>query len=206
MCRFTMAFFNFIIPAIATVLTGWNVYYQYQAVQIMKASAVSQRQRAAAAPKSWWSSPQIWIVALLAAVTWIPWIYGLINTPSSGAEYGYSSWGVLPDGELYYSTIFNESKPDRKLILVSFHRSALVDIKDQTSLQRSEPYDYTTGLKTLVIDPDQKFRNEAAFGASPSFVLLDMPNTVNKSQFSTIRQAVAIGGKILPIGLIDAPK
>jgi hypothetical protein len=198
--RASMLFYDTIIGTIALVLAGGNLYYQREAVQLMKARAVSPRQRAAMAAKSWWRSPQVAVVTLLAALTWVPWIYGLVSPPADDAYYvgEQVQWGGLPDGEQYVSVILKETKPDRKVILVALHYSGIGDIKDAVGLQKSKPYDYTKGLQTFIVDPDQGFRNAAsAVKLRVSFILLDIPNTITPDQFSTIRQAVALGGKII---------
>jgi hypothetical protein len=50
----------------------------------------------------------------------------------------------------------------------------------------------------VIIDPDQTFRDERKRGVSgTSYYLVEVPKEVLPSQFSTLRQAEALGGKII---------
>jgi hypothetical protein len=193
----SMLFYEAIIGTIALLLAGGNLYYQREAVRVMRASAVSPRQRAAMAAISWWRSPQVAIVTLLAALTWGPFVYGLLSPSVTEFEDQYA-WGALPSGETYLTVGIKTTKPDKKIILVALHYRGLGDIKDQSGIQKSLPYDYTAGLTTFVVDPDQTFRNETASGMKGvSLILLEVPKNVSGDQFSTIRKAIDLGGKII---------
>lgn len=191
-------FYNLIIPLIATALTGWNAYYAREAVLLMRASAVSPRKRAEMAAKSWWKTPQVAILLVLVLLTWVPFVYGLVR-PSDISEFeDQYAWGTLTNGKSYFTVGLKSTKPDRKLILVALHYHGLGDIKDQPGIQKSLPYDYTAGLLTLIVDPDQRFRSETAAGEKGvTLLLLEVPSTVGRDQFSTVRQAISVGGKLV---------
>lgn len=192
-------FYNLIIPLIGVALTGWNVYYQREAVRLMRGSAVSPRARAAMAAVSWWKTPQVALMVGLMLLTWVPFGYGLIYPPYDEAAFADEiKWGGLLDGAQYMSVILKQTKQNHKIILVVLHYSGLGDIKDQTNIEKSEPYDYIKGLNTFIVDPNENFRREVAAGKrAVSFLLLDVPAVVPPAQFSTIRQAIALGGSIV---------
>ena len=195
-----MLAYEAIVGTIALLFTAGNLYYQREAVRLMRASAVSPRQRAAMAAMSWWKSPQTAIMALLVVMAWTPWIYGLVYPATDDSAFAAEDykWGALPDGEPYVSVILKDNKPERKIILVALHYHGFGDIKDQPGIQKSLPYDYVRGLNTFILDPDQSFRSETAAGQQAvSMMLLDVPNSVGRDQFSTIRQGIAVGAKII---------
>jgi hypothetical protein len=192
-------FYNLIIPLIGLILMGGSLYYAREQVRIMKAApSTNQRAKvvAAVSARPWWKSWQLAVMAVLMALTWVPFVYGLIYPPPILAE--QYAWGTLPTGDLYLTANFSRSKPDRRIVFVALHYRGLGDLKDQTGIQKSLPYDYEAGLHTFVIDPDQGFRNERAAGqAQVTYMLLEMPPNVSTNQFSTIRQAISLGGNVI---------
>jgi hypothetical protein len=192
--------YTLVMGTIGTFLTGWSLYYQHQNNALVRANMASghPQRAAAAAIKPWWKTPGVRVMVILAALAWVPSIFSLFASHPVEPITDIYKWGVFPNGDLYFTTYFTENKPDRKIMLVAFHATGLVDFKDEKNLQKSELYDYTSGLNTLLIDPDENFRSEAKTGIVPSFILLDIPNTLNKDAFSTIRQAIAMGAKQIP--------
>ncbi len=198
-------FYNLIIPLIGLILMAGSLYYAREQVRIMKAApSANQRAKAVAvvSARPWWKSWQLAVMAVLFALTWVPFGYGLLFPPVEFAQ--EMKWGGLPDGDLYVSVILPKAKSDRKIVLVALHYNGRGDIKDAKGIQKSEPYDYGAGLQTFIVAPDQTFRNEAAAGMrGVTFLLLDLPNTVNEAQFSTVRQAIALGGKVVATRAVD---
>lgn len=195
-----MGIYNLLIAIIATIFAGWNLYYQREAVRLMKISTMSARQRAVlGTPKPWWRNSQVGIVALLAALTWVPWVYGL--SPFSIIEYPAvetAHFGDLSDGDLYVLPTLKETKSDKKIIAAVLLYPGVVDIMDTQGLQKSEAYDFTKGQKICLISPDQSFRNARRNGVrNENFFLLEVPAAVTKDQFSTLRQAIGLGAKII---------
>jgi hypothetical protein len=194
-------FYNLVFPLIGLILMAGSLYYAREQVRLMKAAAsANQRARlaAAASNRPWWKSWQLAVMAVLMALTWVPFVYGLVH-PSDILEFeDQYAWGTLPSGEAYLTVGLKSTKPDKKLILVALHYNGLGDFKDQSGIQKSLPYDYTAGLLTMVVDPDQRFRNETAAGMKTiNFLLLEVPSNISRDQFSTVRQAISIGGKLV---------
>ena len=198
-CTFMLTFEALV--GVAALLVGvGNLYYQREAVRLMKASAVSPRRRAEVANLSWWKNRTTALMAVLVLLTWGPFAYNLATQKPLPSEPppGNYNWGTLSDGEIYYSLPIAETKPDRRLVLTALHYNGLGDIKDVGGIQKSKPYDFVRGIATLIIDPDQRFRNETAAGMKQvTFVLLDTPQNLSPDQFSTIRQATNLGATLL---------
>jgi len=194
-----MVLYNIIVGTIALIFAGFTLYYQHQSVALMRSAPMSARQRAAMTPPApWWKTRQVAAIALLAALTWVPWVYGLVYPQPLESAVGDFTYGRLPDGDMYVLAVLKNDKPDKKLIAVAFHYKGFVDENDAKDLQKSETYDYTKGQKILLIDPDEKFRNEVKAGLmGTNYRLLEIPNTVTKDQFSTLRQAAGVGGRVI---------
>jgi hypothetical protein len=189
--------YYFVVGIITLLVAIASLYYQHETVRLMKVGASNARQRAAAATgKPWWQSSQVLAVLLLASLTWVPWVYGLVvqeATPLVAINYG-----VLPDGNYFIRPVMKDTKPGKKLIGLVFHWKGEVDILDTKGLQKSEPYDYTKGEKFLLITPDEQFRADVQRGdAGTNYWVLEVPDNIDKTQFSTIRQAQKLGAKIV---------
>lgn len=195
-----MELYSFIMAAIGTLLTAGSLYYSREQVRLMKvAPSANQRAKvvAAVSARPWWKSGQLAVMGVLMVLTWVPFVYGLAFPAVSEFEDQYA-WGTLPDGAPYLTVGLKTSKPDKRIILIALHYRGFGDIKDQSGIQKSLPYDYTAGLSTFVVDPSQTFRNETTAGMKGvSFVLLEVPKNVSGDQFSTIRKAIDLGGKII---------
>lgn len=106
---------------------------------------------------------------------------------------------VLPDGRLSTKLDLRENKPDRKIVIVALHYYGTVDGLDQTGLQKSSLFDYRIGEQTIIIQPDAKFIREAP-NYSTNFYLVDLPNGVSETQFSTLRQTFQLGAYLTFLG------
>lgn len=133
----------------------------------------------------------------MAALTCVPWVYGLISQETTAIDaifYG----GPLPDGNYYITPVMRDTKPGRKIMGVIFHYRGDVDVLDIKGLQKSEPHDYVKGQNVFIITPDDQFRSEVQKGyVGTNYFLFDVPDTMTKESFVTIRQAERDGAKII---------
>jgi hypothetical protein len=80
-----------------------------------------------------------------------------------------------------------------KLVGVCFHANTIAsDVRDRV-LQKSVAYDIVDEPEALRIDLDEGFQKEELSVRGTSYALLLVPKNVSPSQFSTIRQAEAMG-------------
>ena len=79
-----------------------------------------------------------------------------------------------------------------------FHYKGDVDVLDIKGLQKSEPHDYVKGQNFFIITPDEQFRSEVQKGyVGTNYFLFDVPDTMTKDSFVTIRLAERDGAKII---------
>ncbi len=89
-------------------------------------------------------------------------------------------------------------KDNYRVIGIAFHASGAVDMKDIDSLNKTGPHDIAAGDIPMTIDFDSKFLDEMSHGVrGTNYTALLIPNTVEPSQFSTIRQAESMGAIII---------
>jgi hypothetical protein len=191
--------YNFLVGVGTLLVSGALLYYTRESVSLMRDS-MSARQRAAADKTPWWRTKPVIAVVILAALTWVPWIYGLAYPARAPAteEVSDYNYGNLPDGDQFILATLKTTKPDKKVIGMVLHYNGLVDIKDAKGLQKSAPYDYTEGQKIILIDPDETFRREVQLGArGTNYFIIEVPKNVSSDQFNTLRQAENLGGTII---------
>jgi hypothetical protein len=137
-------------------------------------------------------------VALTGAV-WQQLRGPLSQTPQNNIGAASKEWdsftvGILPGNNFYVKTYLLNNKPDKKIIAVAFLKDTSKDDND-IMLQKSERYDYTRGERFFQINTNQDFKGRMHKGSQVSVVLLEVPDSVTPEQFSTLRQAEALGAK-----------
>jgi hypothetical protein len=95
------------------------------------------------------------------------------------------------------STVVLETKPNKKLMAIVFIYDPRLDPKDTQGLQKSELYDYTKGPHIFLVSTDSTFGSKLRPGTSIDGFILEIPNHITSDQFSTLRQAEALGSVIL---------
>jgi hypothetical protein len=111
--------YNFIVAFIALLVGAGVLYYTRESVLLMR-SSMSARRRAAASATPWWRTWQVLAIAVLVALTWVPWVYGLIRPTETEALFGYT-YGTLPTGDDYILGDLVDTKPDKKIIGAVLH-------------------------------------------------------------------------------------
>lgn len=152
-----------------------------------------------------------WPVVLgLMASCWLPYLLSRQQLPDVQEEdiayfrtYGPlappgSDWRKNPflkvetKGEL-----FRPYRNSYYLAAVAFHQIS-VDLPDVPNLQKSGSYDIKDGRITMAIQLDQQFINAIGQGAvNTNYALLLVPNKVRMDQFETLRQATALGVRVM---------
>jgi len=98
-------------------------------------------------------------------------------------------------------TFLSSYQKDYRLAAVAFRYYGNGDIKDASNLQKSGLYDIENGKITIFIHLDEQFMRTMQHGEiRTNYFLLLVPNKVQPSQFSTLRQAESLGAKILQGG------
>jgi hypothetical protein len=121
------------------------------------------------------------------------WGGGEFKTPQEG----HSILLIDGNGILSYQNDF-------KIAGVAFHYSGATDVKDVSALNKTNLYDIGPNDITMVVEWNQAFLDEMAHGVhGTSYMALLVPNTVRMDEFSTIRQAEAMGVKV--IGRVAGP-
>ena len=111
---------------------------------------------------------------------------------------------ITADGHLLRSRIADYDR--YKIAGVCYHYEGLGDVQDVQDLQKSELHDIVEGDIIIGIKLDQKFMNTwlQERKSNTNYVLVLVPNGINMNQFSTMRQAMALGVKPLN-GAIGPP-
>jgi hypothetical protein len=93
---------------------------------------------------------------------------------------------------------FESFRSDFKLAAVAFQEEGRV-IYDIDRLQKSRLYTITDDWITIVIPLDSTYRLHFTPLCCPSYMLLAVPDGVSMEDFRTVRQAEALGVKILHV-------
>jgi len=116
-------------------------------------------------------------------------------TPSSSSQLGLYD---LTNRQLQMTVASARANKDQKFLDVAFHYKGEVDFEDVSELQKSALYDVRVGAQVMIFRYDEKFAAEWASGIkTTSYILLIVPSTVRPEDFSTIRQALSKGAKIV---------
>jgi hypothetical protein len=188
--------FNLLVAVVGLIVMAYTAHLTRRQVRMTEANAVVV-ESTSAPMRRWWRAPTFLAVAFMAFLTWVPWIYGMTHHSAPKTEVWY---GELPDRQLYVTIDLKEEKPDRKVAVVVFHYYGTTDAMDQIGLQKSKLFDYRSGLRTILIQPDNKFIQEAVPGRVAYYYLISVPTGVSEDQFSTLRQAEKFGAELIYLG------
>jgi hypothetical protein len=110
-------------------------------------------------------------------------------------------WGYQPPNE--NEITFDGSKllslqNDYKIVGVALHYDGKEDVLDENNLLVSSEYSITPFPMTMVIPWSSQYTSEVEAGEkNTTYYLLALPNGMTTGQFSTLRQAKALGAIIL---------
>jgi hypothetical protein len=124
----------------------------------------------------------------------------MIRTPAQPAI-GVTGWGGFTPslGTMPIFVVVNETNPDIKLMGIAYHYVGDIDVMDVSELQKSALYDARRGAEVILIKASNTFIAEMASGLHfrTNYVLLAVPAKLGNPQFSTLRQAFALGIKTI---------
>jgi hypothetical protein len=87
---------------------------------------------------------------------------------------------------------------DFKVAGLVLHYSGKTDLKDVSELTKTGLYDIAPNEIIMIVDLNQTFLDEMAHGISgTNYIAILVPNDVRLDQFATIRQAEAMGVKVI---------
>ncbi len=146
------------------------------------------------------------ISAVLALAAWLPYYLGppIINLDAGAA---LTSWGFYPQNSTTPTECLLTVNPNKLgryrltyrvgAIVVRYNGSP--DFKDATPLYKSTLYDIPESGSpfAVVIAIDSVFLKSQG---APNFQLLLVPKNVHMEDFSTLRQAEAMGAKVIGMG------
>jgi len=124
---------------------------------------------------------------------------GLAGPNAELPHYQYVfEWGVAAgSNDLKLGTNgqwFSSKSSGYKLAAIAFHYRGDLDVLDTSDLQKSALYDIVPGTVMMRIKTDDAFRQRFKSGARvTNYVLLLVPHGVSMEQFSTLREAIAVG-------------
>jgi hypothetical protein len=189
-----------IVPLLAVLIAGISLYYQREQLRLMRES-VSKKKAQSFTPgwKFYW--PMV-ATALLALSTWGPFVlqhyssddvFGrvVLTWGGGGADAGFTKITVKPSLLVNYQEGF-------RLAGICFLYSGLGDALDETGLQKSALRDIENGDQLEITIPlDVDFRSKLRQASTATYAVLIVPKHVRMDQFSTLRQAQALGGKVI---------
>jgi hypothetical protein len=188
--------YQLILGMLALAVAVYSAFLQRQAL-IMTAS----KREESAILQRWWRSPSIVALVLLTVLAWTPWaVTAWKNWGIERVGIGVIGWGQIPQDAnlLEIALVGTEIKPAYKLIGIATHYRGSTDIMDWSPLEISAPYDFRLGQQIVIIQPSQSFLNDVKAGAhNTQYFLLMIPANIKTTQFKTLREAVALGGKFL---------
>ena len=190
--------YQLFIAVLAVAIAGYTAHLQREQIKIMKAGQESLPGLPRPAP--WWRMSPVIAVFALALLTWVPWVWATWITPMSQPQVAVASWGLydLTNRQLQMTVASARANKDQKFLDVAFHYKGEVDFEDVSELQKSALYDVRVGAQVMIFRYDEKFAAEWASGIkTTSYILLIVPSTVRPEDFSTIRQALSKGAKIV---------
>lgn len=185
------------ITVLALLVAIYAAYNQREQTRMMRATTPS-----APLPQSkyWWASRPMVAMAVLVILAWTPQLLSWWNAPPPSAfVYQFGPYPAL-DRTLFMqadTTNINKYASDYKLIGVAFHYLANGDVKDLDKLQKSPPFDIVPNAQ-IFIHLDDDFVQEMKSGIGhTNYVLLMVPNGLSPDKFSTLRQAISLGAKVI---------
>jgi hypothetical protein len=191
---------------------GYNIVLQRRQIALM--SKAKPKKGAATEPPSFWGSYGRYFVMLgFIGLAWAPYAIDLIWSPPHLTEFSYMTiWGPnSPPGQqptigglktllaVANGRTLTSYSANYKLAAIAFHYYGMSDVDDVSTLQKSNLYDIKDQEAINILIPvTDVFREEMAHaGWGTNYGLLLVPNGVSMDQFSTIRQAKALGVKVM---------
>lgn len=110
------------------------------------------------------------------------------------------SFGIDPLGlkALVNGKCFSGGESKYAVTVVAFHSSGVNDVLDEPVTAKSGLHDIVDGDAFMSLAADQKFIDEVNAGAHGTiYMLLLVPKTLAMSQFTSMRQAKALGIQIV---------
>lgn len=187
-----------IIPILGLGIAGYTAYLQRKQVKLMTAG--QETLPGLPTPPPWWRAPPVIAVFALALLAWIPWVWTTWVAPKNQPDVAVASWGLfnLTDRQLQMTVASARKNDNEKFLAIAFHYKGDVDFEDVTELQKSALYDVRVGAQVMVFRYDEKFAAEWAAGLrNTTYILLTVPTNLRPEDFSTIRQAISKGAKIV---------
>lgn len=189
--------YQLLVAVLALGIAGYTALLQHRQVKLMEAGQEDLPGLSRAA--KWWKAPPVLAVFALALLTWAPWVVTAIKPkPFVISAFG---WGGinLTNGTLPIVAVMSATNPSIKLMAIAFHYSGTTDFTDVKQLQKSALYDVRQGTQIMMIQADSDFiddvTNKKQIGTN--FMLLTVPVTLGNPEFSTLRQAFAMGIQIV---------
>ena len=140
----------------------------------------------------------------MALLVWVPWAISYFNR-APAPTIGIGGWGTQnAAGGLPITVVMIKEDPTIRLIGIAYHYDGFGDVFDAKGLQKSAPYDVRIGSIIILIKPDAEFLNEVTSGkhVRTNYVLISIPASLGDNpNFSTLRQATALGAKVLWTGI-----
>jgi len=190
------------IPVVTLGVAIYGTVLQRRQVQLM--SAVKPYKRDTAQPV-WWRSPIITAMGLLVLLAWVPLVIEIVTPKPQQPMIGVASWGGLDlsQGTMPIIAVMTQSNPDLKLMGIAYHYDGQTDFTDVKALQKSALYDVRQGAETVLIKADTDFVNEVMSGkhVRTNYILMTIPAKLEQPQFSTLRQAFAMGAQVVWTGV-----
>jgi hypothetical protein len=202
-----------VVSFLCFIFTAISAYYQREAVVLMKVGMSTKKRNEYEQNTRWWWWPII-VMVLLSGSAWIP--YWL--TPENLSEQvKIMGWGPdAPNGTLMNinalqnlkvsadgSHASSSTREKYRMAAVALHSDGSKDPDDVEILARSAEHDIVDGNVPILLPVTERFR--ADYGpllhwVGTGYLLLLVPKPVSMESFETIRQAKALGVKVVGTG------
>lgn len=213
--------YQFWLPLALTAIIGaigaYGTYLQKKQLQLMLRA--KGKKGVAPSPGFWRSNGQLVVMFVCAAIAWVPYVISRDQPQPTTLQY-MLKWGPvappgvdenansIPVGLLKYVKVVARGhellpyKDKYRVGAVSFHYLGTTDVDDVDNLQKSNLYDIRDDAIELYIPVNEAFRQEIAHGGSghTNYHLLVVPKERSMGDFTTMRQAKALGAKVVSIG------
>jgi hypothetical protein len=190
-----------LVPILALGVAGYSAYLQHRQVTLMLAG--QEDLPVIPRPTPWWRTPAVVAAFVLAILAWVPRVWSTWVIAKNQPMVGMAGWGLLDltNRSLQITVASARQDDTQKFMAVAFHYRGDTDIEDVSDLQKSSLYDVRLGVQMIVFHFDDKFAAEWANGMkNTNYILLTVPSTVRPDDFSTLRQAITKGAKIIAGG------
>jgi hypothetical protein len=193
---------QFWIGVLAVLVASCGAYFQRKQYQLMLPGP-GKRGAPKIPPKPWWQSPLLIVSFALALLAWVPFAITEWNRAPEPIL-GVAGWGAqdISNG-LPINVSMIKDDPSVRLMGIAYHYDGAMDIYDLNRLQKSALYDVRVGSITVIIKPDSVFLDEVASHkhVRTNYALILVPASLIHPEFSTLRQALAMGAKPVWAGI-----